>query len=125
MIKQYLATYLKLPWSIILLINIICFSILFIAQQSTKVICSDAGKCAKDIIQTYNFNEDYPITTILSYFGFYIFGIWFAHTYSFYSTLKGNTLNAQLAKTLACFLVAMLVIFTSSIGYVYLTQGNA
>jgi hypothetical protein len=124
MLKKYLLTLIRVPWSFILLINVICFAILIIAQQSNKIICPDSGVCAKDIIQTLNLNEDYPFFTMVSYFGFYFFGLLFAHVYSFYSEEKGNTLNAQLAKTLACFLVAILIVFTGAIGYVYLTFGN-
>ncbi len=124
MVKKYLLTFLQKPWSFILLINVICFAILIIAQQSNKIICPDSGVCAKDIIQTLNLNEEYPYYTMISYFGFYFFGLLFAHIYSFYSLQKGNILNLKLAQTLACFLVAILIVFTASIGYVYLTFGN-
>jgi hypothetical protein len=124
MLKRYLLTFLRTPWSILFLINIVCFVILFVAQQSKGIVCPDNGQCAKDIIQTYNINNDYPYTTMISYFAFYFIGLLFAHAYSFYSESKGNELNAKLAKTLACFLVAIIIVFTAAIGYVYLAFGN-
>ncbi|MGL4759394.1 MAG: hypothetical protein ACRCXZ_08715 [Patescibacteria group bacterium] len=121
MLKKYLLSYIKLPWSILFLINIVCFSILAVAY---KVICPDYGVCAKDVIQTFNLNNEKAYMTVVSYFGFYFFGIFFAHAYSFYSEEKGNILNAKLAKTLAFFLVVILLVFTCAIAYVYLSSGG-
>jgi hypothetical protein len=123
MFKKYLSSFIKLPWVIIILLNIVCFIVLFIAQTSKGIICPDNGQCAKDIIQTFTLNGDYAYMTMVSYFSFYIIGLLFAHAYSFYSEEKGNELNARLAKTLACFLVAILIVFTLSIGFVYLSFG--
>jgi hypothetical protein len=124
MVKKYFASYLRLPWSLLFLINLICFFVLAFAQQSNKIVCPDNGQCAKDIIQTYNLKGQYAYMTMVSYFLFYIGGLFFAHAYSFYSETKGNELNGKLAKTLACFLVAIIVVFTAAIGFVYLRSGQ-
>jgi hypothetical protein len=124
MVKKYFASFLRLPWSLLFLINLICFFVLAFAQQSNKIVCPDNGQCAKDIIQTYNLKGQYAYMTMVSYFLFYIGGLIFAHAYSFYSETKGNELNGKLAKTLACFLVAIIVVFTAAIGFVYLRSGQ-
>jgi hypothetical protein len=124
MVKKYFASFLKLPWSFLFLINLVCFLILGFAQQSNKIVCPENGQCAKDIIQTYNLKGQYAYMTMISYFLFYIGGLFFAHGYAFYSESKGNELNGKLAKTLACFLVAIIVVFPCSIGFVYLRSGQ-
>jgi hypothetical protein len=124
MVKKYFSSFLRLPWSLLFLINLICFFVLAFAQQSNKIVCPDNGQCAKDIIQTYNLKGQYAYMTMVSYFLFYIGGLFFAHAYSFYSETKGNELNGKLAKTLACFLVAIIVVFTAAIGFVYLRSGQ-
>jgi uncharacterized membrane protein len=122
--QKYFRSFVSRPWSVLFLINIVCAIILYLAQQSNKIVCPDNGQCAKDIIQTYNQNGDTAYQTMISYFSFYIIGLAFAHGYSFYSDLHDNKLNSKLAQTLACFLVAIVVVFTVAIAYVYLTFGN-
>lgn len=123
-IQKYFRSFVSRPWSILFLINIVCAVILFIAQSTNKIVCPDNGQCAKDIIQTYNQNGNAAYQTMLSYFAFYVIGLAFAHGYSFYSDLYDNKLNSKLAQTLACFLVAIVIVFTAAIAYVYLTFGS-
>ena len=122
-IFKYFATYLKLPWSILSMINLVCFVILVYAQQTKQIICPDNGLCARDIIQTYDRNPEKAYLTMVSYFAFYLLGILFIHIYSFYSEQKNDKINTKLSQTMAFFLVSIMVVFTCVITFVYINSG--